>query len=81
MSFPHNNVVEIGAKLVRRQTDDFAPGFDPSARTFGSRLLANAVPVVIDQERERLDPRAPESSPCCQHSPPPMPVAGACRDG
>src|SRR5215471_6676669 len=55
MSFPHNNVVEIGAKLARRQTDDFAPGVDPSACTFGSRLLASAVPVVIDQERERLD--------------------------
>src|SRR5262249_37824185 len=55
MSFPHNNVVEIGAKLVRRQTDDFAPGADPSARAFGGCLLALAVPVVINQERERLD--------------------------
>src|SRR5215813_2714867 len=53
MSFPHDNVVEIGAKLARRQTDYFAPGLDPSARTFGCRLLART--VVIDQERERLD--------------------------
>src|SRR5215831_13809490 len=50
-----DDVVEVGAELARCQASDFAPGGNPSARTFHRRVLAPAALVVIDQQRERLD--------------------------
>src|SRR5262249_47614066 len=55
MMLPRDNIVELRAGLARRQATNFAPGIDPSARTCGGCLLASAVLVVVDEERERPD--------------------------